>query len=673
MKPATNPLLKEIAFRNHLIAIVIAVAITGFVTLLPDHPDTWVQWTWLLHVFLGLLLSAYFISYLAVHTKRALGLRRPLASLAGILVAVCFLGVIVSGFHIVLFGQLEARRWIYDWHIWLAIACLVVFIVHGYTGYYFSASHKTKSDSNPTGYQGAWKLSIGYSVLSIAVILLASIIYTAMLPTEKAGPAISPYETTYGPHPFRPSQTETSTGTFIEADRIGNSARCGACHKQISEEWQASIHSQAGSDKTYQRNVNLLAKKKGMATTRYCEGCHAPVALLSGQLTEGGKLDTPGHLLEGVSCLTCHGMDQAVHVKGVASFRFTPPSDYLFERHSGSIALKLHNYILRIHPQQHRSDMARKILASPQLCATCHVQFMDKDVNQWGWVQMQDEYTGWLNSPYSKQTHQTFSEGYLQRCQDCHFPLAKGDDPSANTEGMIRSHFSLGANTAIPYFTHDQAQIERTKSFLQADKVRVSIDIPERVNAVRSNAYVSPNIAQTKEVPDYVYLSETLKFNVIVANSQVGHNFPGGTTDINEVWLYVRVSDAQNNNVYQSGEMDKKGHVDKDAYFYKSIPIDRQGNPVWKHDLFNMTGDSFKRVIAAGKSDIVPYTVDIPDWVKSPLTISIALKYRKFNDQYAHWALEDETIQLPVIDMSTDLVSIPVRIQPEIESPALKP
>ncbi|MCX7113935.1 MAG: multiheme c-type cytochrome [Proteobacteria bacterium] len=73
----------------------------------------------------------------------------------------------------------------------------------------------------------------------------------------------------------------------MEPARTGNSAQCGACHAQIAKEWQASIHSQAGSDQTYQKNVNLLAKKKGMATTRYCEGCHAPVALISGQMDEG--------------------------------------------------------------------------------------------------------------------------------------------------------------------------------------------------------------------------------------------------------------------------------------------------------------------------------------------------------------------------------------------------
>jgi hypothetical protein len=662
-----NPLVREVELRNHTLAALLSAAATGVVTLLPSQALPWVQWTWLAHVFLGIVLTLCLAGYLGWHVKRAFGLRRPWASLAGGTVMLVFLGVIATGLHISLLGQMEAKRWVYDWHVILSIACVVGFAVHAIIGNGFART-QTRSESSAVEYARAWKLSTLYGFSVALVIALASGAYGLVQPAENNQAAVTPYQMSYGPHPFRPSQTETSTGTFIEAARLGNSAQCGACHAQITQEWQASIHSQAASDKTYQKNVNLLAKKKGMATTRYCEGCHAPIPLLSGQLTEGGKLDTPGHMLEGVGCLGCHGISEAVHVKGVASFRLTPPGDYLFARNSNYLALKTHNFILSIQPKQHRKDMAREVLSSPQLCATCHVQFMDKDVNQWGWVQMQDEYTAWLNSPYSKQTRQTFAEGSLQRCQDCHFPLAKGIDPSANGQGMIRSHFSLGSNTAIPYLNDDHGQLSRTKAFLQTDKVRVDIDIPERSAAVHSTAHIAPGLVKSTEVPDYVYLNETLHFNIAVANTQVGHNFPGGTTDINEVWLYIRIADAEGKTVFESGALDDKFEVDKNAYFYKSIPIDREGNPVWRHDLFNMTGDGFKRVIAAGKSDIVPYQVDIPDWVKSPLTISAALKYRKFNNQYARWALEDENIQLPIVDLSTDLASIPTRLKPEIES-----
>ena len=155
------------------------------------------------------------------------------------------------------------------------------------------------------------------------------------------------------------------------------------------------------------------------------------------------RLDTHGHLHEGVSCMTCHGIDQVVHLKGVGSYRFAPSNDYLFADKDALILTKIRNYLIRIQPRQHRRDMGRGILRSAQLCATCHTQFMDKDVNNWGWVKMQDEYTAWLNSPYSRQSEQTFAQKTLTRCQDCHLPPVESQDPSANVDGFARSHRQL--------------------------------------------------------------------------------------------------------------------------------------------------------------------------------------------------------------------------------------
>jgi len=301
------------------------------------------------------------------------------------------------------------------------------------------------------------------------------------------------------------------------------------------------------------------------------------------------------------------------------------------------------------------------------MCATCHAQFMDKDINDWGWVKMQDEYTAWLNSPYSRQSEQPFSNEQLKRCQDCHLPLAKFDDPSMNSQGMTVSHLSLGANTAIPMYTGDNKQFSLVTQFLQSNKIRISIEKPNRVDATQSGAFVNPTTVTTKETPVYFYLSEKVNINVVVSNVGVGHNFPGGTTDINEVWIDFSVVDAQNNTVYRSGKITAENGVDSDAYFYRSNPIDRHGNLVWQHDLFNMVGDSYNKSIASGESDIVTYKIDIPSWVKSPLSISATVKYRKFNNRYARWALKDEKIKLPIIDVARTSIIIPVRIKPEVE------
>ncbi len=170
-----------------------------------------------------------------------------------------------------------------------------------------------------------------------------------------------------------------------------------------------------------------------------------------------------------------------------------------------------------------------------------------------------------------------------------------------------------------------------------------------------------------EEAPFYQYLGEQAEIHVVVSNRGVGHDFPGGTIDINQAWIEFLVMDAEGELVFSSGTIDETNTVDNNAYFYRSLPVDRNGDLVWKHDLFNMVGESFRRVIKAGESDIVSYSFVVPSWAKSPLTVASTLKYRKLNDRYARWALKDQYVKIPVVDLTWDSLSIPVRIRKEVE------
>lgn len=658
----------ERSYAKPLVAVTIALALTGYFTLFwPTFSDV-TQWTFLVHTLLGLWATALLFPYIFYHFRRTIGLRRPWIALSGIAAALTFMAIAATGMDIVLIGQSEARHWIFQAHVWLAAVIIIVLLLH-VAFHVLSLSDRRKNNEPnrlPSLSGGLKKTVISHLFLGGLLVFMATGIYQIRPNPYNDSPAVTPYVYAYGNHPFRPSETETSTGGFLDAKRMGSSERCATCHQEIAEQWKLSIHAQAASDKTYQTNINLLAEKKGMEATRYCEGCHAPAALLSGQLTTGGKLDTPGHLQEGVSCMACHGIDRVEHLQGVASYRFKPPQPYLFDGSTQAVPLFVHNLLIRLKPEQHKADLARDVLATPEMCATCHAQFMDKAFNDWGWVKMQDDYMAWLNGPYSGQTRQTFAHAEQRRCQDCHFSLQLGKDPSANQDGQIKTHFSLGANTAIPWVTKNHTQLQRTQEFLQADKMRISIDKPNRADAIESARYVDSTLIASTEGPAYSYLGENVTLKVAVTNAQVGHAFPGGTTDINEAWLHLLVMDGQGMKIYESGYLDQDNNVDESAYFYRSIPIDRKGNAVWRHDLFNMVGDSFKRIIPPGGTDVTSFVFKVPDYAKGPLTISASLKYRKLNNRYARWALKDNEVKLPIVEMASTSLLLPLKIQPEV-------
>ncbi|CAD6882333.1 hypothetical protein [Methylomonas albis] len=673
MTVQNSAMITERRFAIPLAALTLFLVVSGYFSWFWQDFSIVEQWVYLVHTLLGVVISALLLPYVISHFQRTIGLRRSWIAFSGILLALAFLGLAATGIDVVIEGQTEAQHWVFQSHIWLAAIVLTLSAIHVVFHVISLPERRKKNEPSrfPSLSSGLLKSTTQVFLGGFLLVLVAIALYQIRDNPYKDAPAVEPYIYAYGEHPFRPSQTETSSGGFLDAKRVGKSERCATCHQEIAVQWKASIHAQAASDKTYQTNIKLLSEKKSMEATRYCEGCHAPAALLSGQLTKGGKLDTPGHLQEGVSCMACHGIERVEHLKGVASYRFMPPKPYLFDGSEQVLPTFIHNLLIRIKPEQHKADLARNVLSTPEMCATCHAQFMDKDFNNWGWVKMQDDYMAWLNGPYSGQTRQTFAHAEQRRCQDCHFPLQPGKDPSASQSGLIKTHFNVGANTAIPWVTQNLAQLERTRQFLVADQVRISIDKPNRPDATESAKHLDPKLIESTESPAYYYLGENVPLKVAVTNAQVGHAFPGGTTDINEAWIHVLVTDGQGQKIYESGYLDQNNNVEEGAYFYRSVAIDRAGNAVWRHDLFNMVGDSFKRTIPPGGSDVSLFSFKVPDDAKGPLTITAGLKYRKLNNRYARWALKDEKIELPIIEMASTSLVLPIKIRPEVETGGL--
>ena len=654
-------------------ALTIACGATGIASYLTNSHSPAIQWTVLAHLLLGIVTTLSLTPYFYQHFRATVGFRRPALISTGLLSFLFFLCFVTSGWHLLFIGQMERFAWVLITHVYSAFAFFGIVISHIVLHVVtMPAKRKNHSEKKPSTLKSETIKSSGVALgLTILLLSTATITYQNNGIRYSAEPMVETYEYVYGPHPFRPSQTETPGSHFIDKRLIANSHRCITCHKDIGKQWYSSVHRQAASDPTYETNIKLLVKKKGISATRYCEGCHAPIALLSGELSPGGKHggieDTLANI-EGVSCLSCHSINNVVHLKGVAAYQYVPHQPYLFANSNNPMLRRLHDHLLRVRPFQHRIDMGNKLLKDPTFCSTCHTQFMDKDMNNWGWVKMQDEYSAWLQSPFSRQHEETFASNEIMSCQNCHMPLVKSDDPSANGEGLVHSHHFPGGNTFLPVLANDQKQLSAVVKFMQSNKISVSIVKPERPDIPQNLQSIDESTRDFKVASHFYYLGETAKIQVVVTNQGIGHDFPGGTIDLGQAWVEFIVTDAENTVIHTEGQLDEDNYVDPDSYFYRSLPLDRHGNPVWKHDLFNMVGESFKRTIKSGESDIIDLVFEIPAWVKGPLNISATLKYRKLNEKYAKWALKEEYIPVPVIDIAWDSLQTDIKIRKKIES-----
>ncbi|KZX53506.1 hypothetical protein A3709_10295 [Halioglobus sp. HI00S01] len=622
-----------------------------------------------LHVASGLAVTGLFFPYIAAHFRRTIGVRRAAVTLSGIVSVSTFVLGVATGLFLTFFGFSETLHWVLDLHIGAMFAALVLVIVHGvqharsYTRKRARAlEHKWSSTARLSTKSLFWQLA--------AVLILVAVATTVIELVNgdlSQGPAVPTYEYVYGDDPFAPSETKTYSGDFIPASDLVAVDDCVACHEDVTNQWLASAHRHAADDPAYVTNIGLLEKTRGIEATRYCEGCHAPLALLSGELTEGGKhggIEGTLANAEGVGCLVCHQTSAVVHTKGVGSYEMGPGSAYMFSRSDIPLARLLRHQLIRWSPSMHKEEMLPDHLETSEFCATCHVQFMDEDMNHWGWVKMQDEYGAWLDGPYSGKNTEEFGDRDVQRCQDCHMAIEPARDPSARGDGGVANHYFPGANTMLPHLFGDEEHFRRTVTFLREGRVAISIEPPNRTTARRTDRAIREEIRTNSEQPAYFRVGEEVDIDVLLTNQSVGHNFPAGTLDINEVWVEFVVYDALGKKVYSSGEIIGDKHsplaVDPAAEFYRSRPVDRKGNLVWKHDLFNRVGEAEKRFIPAGRSDILSYTFSIPDWVVPPLTMTATLKYRKLNDRYARWALGDLYEPLPIVDMARDSFTLPV-------------
>jgi hypothetical protein len=456
--------------------------------------------------------------------------------------------------------------------------------------------------------------------------------------------------------PFAPSLAVSNTGGAFDGKSLADSKTCGTsgCHEQIYKEWLPSAHRYAAMDLGFQTIQNEMAKQNGPESTRYCGGCHDPVSLFSGtkNIFVENLTNLDGYQ-EGVSCISCHAIKE-VDVKGNANYVMTQPERYMFEMREGKTAKQISDFLIRAYPKKHIETLQHRLFKSPEFCAACHKQFIDEEINQVGWVQLQNQYDNWRKSRWNHPGDATKTV----ECRECHMPLTKSIDPSSGDDldynrtkkdGMHRSHRFLAANQYMPLalgLPGAEEHVALTEKWLQG-----KIEIPEIAHKWKAGSTLPVTIS----VPERVKSGEKVEIQVEVTNNKVGHEFPTGPLDIIQAWIEVVVTDQNGNKIFASGTLDDKNFIKPGSFIFKAEPVDQYGNLIDKHNLWEMVGVRYRRTMFPGFSDKADFSfpcpssppmatekpkVQIPDiQFKAPdakvteLNVSAKLMYRKF-DQY---------------------------------------
>ena len=398
----------------------------------------------------------------------------------------------------------------------------------------------------------------------------------------------------------------------IEAQHLAGSARCGTsgCHKEIYEEWLPSAHRYSAMDVVFQKVQDLMVQERDPQVTRYCAGCHDPISLFSGAKNVGNDTLSAEGSHEGISCVVCHSIVQT-DVRGNADYTIRPPVRYIYETHEDGLARRVSDFLIRAYPREHVATYSRRLYKTAESCAACHKQYIDEEVNNFGWVQGQNQYDSWRTSRW----HHKDDPDRTVSCRECHMPLADSTDPAAGDlddptrsedDGKHRSHRFLGANQFIPLF-HDlpgaKEHTELTVQWLQG-----KFAIPE----IAEKWTDGPVVRLRLVVPETVRPGQQIEIQTVLTNNKTGHDFPTGPLDMIESWVELTVTDGQGRQVFHTGTLDDRGYLINPQIVFKKEGIDREGKLIDRHNLWDMVGARYVRTLFPGFTDTTRFVFPCP-------------------------------------------------------------
>ena len=173
--------------------------------------------------------------------------------------------------------------------------------------------------------------------------------------------------------PFLPSNANTINGQFYSPKAFPTAQYCGHCHQEAYHQWRQSVHSNSFRAPWYLKNVNSLIDEKGVQYSRHCEGCHNPVALFSGDLSQGMPKKRPFED-EGVSCSVCHSI-VSTDTTGTGSYVMGIPAA-LVDESGAPITRPVSDAEILAHLDRHSKAVMRPNTVPPAIRRQFHAHWM---------------------------------------------------------------------------------------------------------------------------------------------------------------------------------------------------------------------------------------------------------------------------------------------------------
>lgn len=471
---------------------------------------------------------------------------------------------------------------------------------------------------------------------------------------------------------FFPSLARTATGNFIPAHVLQNDGYCLRCHEDVHATWAQSAHRFSSfSNPAYLFSVRetravALERDGDVQAARFCAGCHDPVPFFSGAFDDP-EFDDVNHptAAAGVTCTTCHAITNVNSTKGNSDFTIEEPTHYPFAFSESPILRWVNEQLVKAKPAFHKKTFLKPLHRSPEFCGTCHKVHLPVELNDYKWLRGQNHYDSYHLSGVSGHGVSSFYYPPEAKadCNACHMPLVASDDFGADYrddsgELKVHDHRFPSANTFLATLVEpsERAGLIAAHEAFNEGVMRVDLFGLKEGGQIdgRLLAPLRPEVPSLRS--GATYLLET-----VIRTVKMGHLFTQGTADSNEVWLDVVVRQG-GRVIGRSGGRDGHGAVDPWSHFVNSYVLDREGRRIDRRNAQDIFVPLYNHQIPPGAADVVHYTFRVPDGSTEPVSVEVALRYRKFDTTYVRHFREDPDAvnDLHVMTLATDSITFPI-------------
>ncbi|HEV2576820.1 MAG TPA: multiheme c-type cytochrome [Acidobacteriaceae bacterium] len=446
---------------------------------------------------------------------------------------------------------------------------------------------------------------------------------------------------------FLPSNAESDNGEFMDPKSFPSAKYCGHCHEEAHEQWRESAHSNSNRPPWYLRNVQLMDSEKGVEYSRHCEGCHDPIALLSGALTEGG----PGRKWyddEGVTCSVCHSI-QKVTTRGTGSYVMGTPAA-LVDENGKPVTRPVSDAEILAHLDRHSQAVMKPFYRTSQFCSACHEAALPRQLNDYKWQRAISLYDEWQASSFAKQSPLPFYvKDSVSTCQTCHMPREPLEtrDQGAK-QGKLASHRWLGANTLIPQYYGYAEQERKTVQFLQNNVLNVDLFALEHGDA---NGVPDKIAAPLGLVNFRVASGERVTLDVVIQNKGIAHSHVPEQRDMYESWVDFTVTDANGKVLCESGFLKSNGDLDPQAHSFTNRLINAKGGLNDLHQVWDTRVVAYNNTIQSGRSQVVRYSFTMPSGETNAVKVTATVKYHRFDQHFMDFGMAKQHYEEPLVDM----------------------